>query len=332
MKFGITLANRGVLLGLTTVPRLLALADMVEASLRLDSVWVGDALFVNQRLDALTLLAAIAGRTSRIRLGPSCMATFALRDPRVFAYEWASLDVISGGRTILSVCAGGGSPAAWNAETEAMGIPATERRKRMIENIAVLRHLWTTNAEPFEGTYLRFPGVTMLPKPLQSPCPIWLTTNAGRLENTQIGAGGSDFALRRVGRVADGWMTHSVTPEGFRHALDVIAAAAAAAGRDMNGFGNIITAVMNIQDDEEAAMADAKRYLDLYYDADYTPERLRAWGPIGSPARCAAWIDRFRGSGCQGFTFRLATMNDAEAQLRRLTEEVLPLVSDPRDS
>ena len=54
MKFGITLANRGVLLGLTTVPKLLALADAVEASPRLDSVWVGDALFVNQRGTGLT--------------------------------------------------------------------------------------------------------------------------------------------------------------------------------------------------------------------------------------------------------------------------------------
>jgi alkanesulfonate monooxygenase SsuD/methylene tetrahydromethanopterin reductase-like flavin-dependent oxidoreductase (luciferase family) len=89
MKFGITLSNRGILLGLTTVPKLLALADAAEASLLLDSVWVGDALFVNQRLDALTLLAAIAGRTSRVRLGPGCMGSFALRGPRVFAYEWA---------------------------------------------------------------------------------------------------------------------------------------------------------------------------------------------------------------------------------------------------
>ena len=69
MKFGITLSNRGILLGLTTVPKLLALADAVEACPLMDSIWAGDALFVNQRLDALTLLAATAGRTSRMRLG-----------------------------------------------------------------------------------------------------------------------------------------------------------------------------------------------------------------------------------------------------------------------
>src|SRR5208283_3818643 len=63
MRFGITLANRGILLGLATVRDLLALADAIEACPLLDSIWVGDALFVNPRLNALTLLAAIAGRT-----------------------------------------------------------------------------------------------------------------------------------------------------------------------------------------------------------------------------------------------------------------------------
>ena len=326
MKYGITLGNRGILLGLSTVPKLLELADAVDANPLMDSVWVGDALFVNRRLDSLTLLAAIAGRTKRVRIGPSCMGSFALRDPRTFAYEWASLDVISGGRTILSVCSGGGSAAEWNAETEAMGIPAAQRRKRMIENISIVRHLWTTNDTPFEGEFLRFGPVTMEPKPVQSPCPIWLTTNAGRLGNSQAGAGGSEFALKRVGRIADGWMTHSVTPEGFDRSWSLIQDTGAAAGRDMRGFGNIVTAVLNIQDDTDAAVADAKSYLDAYYGANYTPERLHAWGPIGTPEACAAWIRRFAGTGCQGFTFRLATRGDAMAQLRRLTTEILPMV------
>ena len=61
MNFGITLSNRGVLVGLCTTKDLLMLADAVEASPVMDSVWCGDALFVNRRLDALTLLAAVAG-------------------------------------------------------------------------------------------------------------------------------------------------------------------------------------------------------------------------------------------------------------------------------
>ena len=103
MDFGITLSNRAVPLGLCSARDLLALADAIEACPALDSVWCGDALFVNRRLDALTLLAAVAGRTERVLLGPACMGSFAPRNPLVFAYEWASLDVLSNGRTRLVV-------------------------------------------------------------------------------------------------------------------------------------------------------------------------------------------------------------------------------------
>ena len=87
LRFGITQSNRGVLLGLTTPRDLLRMADVAESCPLIDSVWVGDALFVNRRLDALTFLAAIAGRAERILLGPACMGSYALRNPLVFASE-----------------------------------------------------------------------------------------------------------------------------------------------------------------------------------------------------------------------------------------------------
>src|SRR5215831_16812245 len=194
MNFGITLSNRGIPVGLCSARDLLALADAIEACPVMDSVWCGDALFVNRRLDALTLLAAVAGRTERVLLGPACMGSFALRNPLVFAYEWASLDVLSNGRTRLVVCAGGGGSAAWQAESAALGIPPRERRQRMIENIRVLRHLWTKDDEPFLGQFTSFSNVTLEPKPVQSPCPIWLATNARRPNRRRL-----DDAFRRPG-------------------------------------------------------------------------------------------------------------------------------------
>ena len=169
MNFGITLSNRGVLVGLCSARDLLALADAVEGSPIMDSVWCGDALFVNRRLDALTLLAAVAGRTERVLLGPACMGSFALRNPLVFAYEWASLDVLSNGRTRLVACAGGGAGPLWEAETAALAIAPGDRRKRMIENIHVLRHLWTRDNEPFTGEFTTFAGVT---RPKTSHIPV----------------------------------------------------------------------------------------------------------------------------------------------------------------
>ena len=256
MKFGVTLSNRGVLVGLTTTRDLLDLADAVEASPLMNSAWCGDALFVNRRLDALTLLAAVAGRTGRVLLGPACMGSFALRDPMVFAYEWASLDVISNGRTRLVACAGGGKGPLWEAETAAMGIKPEDRRKHMVENMHVLRHLWTRDNEPFEGNFVKFSNITLEPKPVRNPCPIWLATNAERLSLGQANSGGSEFALTRVGKIADGWMTHSVSPEGFGgKSWDFILKAGGEQGRDMSRFDHVLYHHINVNDDRDASLA-----------------------------------------------------------------------------
>ena len=323
MRFGITLANRGVLLGLTTVKQLLALADAVETSPLLDALWVGDALFVNPRsMPSLCLLPWPAAPSPCFSAPPAwdrshcaihvCSPT---NGPRSTCCRMAAPG--------LSVCSGGGG-GAWDAETAAMDIPPAERRRRMIENVHVLRHLWARDNEPFEGRFIRFSGITLEPKPVQAPCPIWLTTNAARLSSGQSGTGGSALALERVGRVADGWMTHSVSPAEFRRSWAVILAAVTDAGRAIAGFDNVLCHHVNINEDRDAALADGKQFLDLYYAANYSRERLEAWLAYGSPRDVVAQLQRYAGSGCSRVTVRLATMGDAMAQLRRLTEEVLP--------
>ncbi|MFK4583759.1 LLM class flavin-dependent oxidoreductase [Bradyrhizobium ottawaense] len=328
LQFGVTLSNRGVLIGICTPRDLLAVADAVEASTQMDSVWVGDALFVNRRLDALTLLAAVAGRTERVLLGPACMGSFALRNPLVFAYEWASLDQLSCGRTRLVACAGGGAGPIWEAETRALGFASDERRKRMIENIHVLRHLWSRDNEPFDGQYQSFSGVTLEPKPAQSVCPIWLATNAERLSTGQSDSGGSELALRRVGRIADGWMTHSVSPRGFASSWQMIQAAATEAGRPSAVADNVLYHHINIGEDRESTLEDSKKFLDQYYGANYSRQRLESWLTYGSPKQCIEDLRRYRGTGCKRITFRISTMGDPLAQIKRLTEEVLPYVNE----
>ena len=326
MNFGVTLSNRGILVGLTTTKALLALADAVEASPHIDSVWCGDALFVNRRLDALTLLAAVAGRTERVLLGPACMGSFALRNPMVLAYEWASLDQISNGRTRMVACSGGGTGADWEAETAAMGFKAEDRHKLMVEAMAVMRHLWTKDNAPFEGQFFKFSGLTLEPKPIQQPCPLWMATNAGRQTRGEVQMAGSDFALKRVGRIADGWMTHSVSREGFQKSWAMILDTAKEAGRDTSTFDHVLYHHINVNEDAEESLADSKRFLDLYYGANYTRERLEGWLTYGSPARCIEDLKRWKAAGCRRITFRISTMGDPLAQLRRVTQEVLPFV------
>ena len=120
----------------------------------------------------------------------------------------------------------------------------------MIENIHVLRHLWSKDDEPFAGEFTSFSNVTLEPKPVQSPCPIWLATNAERLSKGQADSGGSELALGRVGKIADGWMTHSVSPDGFRRSWDFILAAGRDDGRDMSGFDNVLYHHVNVNDDK----------------------------------------------------------------------------------
>ena len=93
LSFGLSLPNRAVLFGLSA-ETLLKTAEAAEASGAFDSVWVGDNLLFTPRLESVVLLSAIAARTSRVKLGTICLASFPLRDPLLFAIQWASLDLL----------------------------------------------------------------------------------------------------------------------------------------------------------------------------------------------------------------------------------------------
>src|SRR6516165_3722646 len=93
-RFGLTLPNRGVIIGATTVEEMLEMAQWADGA-GWDSVWVGDSIFAKPRLDAMVLLGAIAARTTRVRIGPACFASTPLRNPLLLAYQWASLDFLS---------------------------------------------------------------------------------------------------------------------------------------------------------------------------------------------------------------------------------------------
>src|SRR4051812_34812165 len=127
---------------------LLDLSEVVEEA-GFDSVWVGDSLFSKPRYEPISLLSAISQRTSRVRLGTSCMVS-STRNPLYLALEWATLDVISGGRTIFGT--GMGNPEEGvRREFEAVGLPFERRGSIFDESPAVLRELWTNGRTSFQG-------------------------------------------------------------------------------------------------------------------------------------------------------------------------------------
>jgi alkanesulfonate monooxygenase SsuD/methylene tetrahydromethanopterin reductase-like flavin-dependent oxidoreductase (luciferase family) len=324
LTFGLTLANRGVLLGVNTPAELLELAARAEESGQFDSVWVGDSLFAKPRLDALTLLAAIAGRTRRLLLGPACLASFPLRNPLVFAYEWASLDRIAAGRTRLIVCAGGGSAGDWDAEARALNVPVAERQRRLEEHVTILRRLWSEDRVSHQGRFFQFEDITLEPKPAQQPCPIWLANNPWTVKPDPARV---ERALRRVARLADGWQTHSLRPDIFAEYWQAIKAYALEEGRDPAALDNCLYHNINVNPDREAALEETRRFLDAYYSANYTRERIEAWSALGSPEQCIENLRSFRGSGVRRITIRLCSW-DQQGQLERVVRDVLPRVND----
>src|SRR5687768_17036215 len=213
VRFGISLPNRAVLFGVPP-ELLLQTAERAEAAGCFDSLWVGDNYLSKPRLEALITLAGLATRTKQLRLGTICLASFPLRDPLLLALQWASLDLLSGGRTILAVCIGG-SPnmgPLFAKELEVAGVTSSERAPRMEEGIELLRRFWAPEPVTYEGRFYSYQDVEVLPKPVQERVPIVIAVNPPKGIKPAL----EERALRRVARLADGWQTDGTPPPLFR--------------------------------------------------------------------------------------------------------------------
>lgn len=319
---GLSLPNRGILFGAISVSEMLELAEFADRSGKFDSVWVGDGLIAKPRVEAVASLAAISARTERVKLGVCCLATFPLRQPVVFAAQWASLDVLSGGRSLLAVCLGattersGGNAAA---ELAAAGITGRERVPRLEEGIRLVRALWR-GPTSWDGQFWTFPEVDLEPKPVQDPCPIWIASNPdpARMPERRYRA-----AIQRVATLADGWQTAVTTPEEFGRRWDEIRAAADAAGRDPAALTSSAHLMVNLDKDRAAARAEGKRFLDTYYSMDSSDEILDRWGAFGTTDDVLARIDQYLDRGLDVPILRFASF-DQPRQMELAEQTLLP--------
>jgi alkanesulfonate monooxygenase SsuD/methylene tetrahydromethanopterin reductase-like flavin-dependent oxidoreductase (luciferase family) len=227
-RFGLTLPNRGVVIGATTVAEMLEMAVWADDA-GWDSVWVGDSIFAKPRLDALVLLGALAARTKRVRLGPACFASTPLRNALALAYQWATLDLLSGGRTVFVACQGQPEPGggAFAQEFATFGIEPSSRMRRMEEAIEIMRLTSSREHVDYDGQYNRFRDVTILPRPVQQPVPIWVVSNPDLKKKRNAESG-----FRRVARLGDGWMTTWKSPAEVRQSIQMINDYACDAGRN----------------------------------------------------------------------------------------------------
>jgi probable F420-dependent oxidoreductase len=164
-------------------------------------------------LEPMVLCGALCGVTRNLKLGPMGI-TLPLRNPVYYAKEWATLDVLSGGRAVFGVGVG------WHEkEFAVMNVPYKERGRRMNEMLEAILTLWSGDRVSYEGKYYRFDGVTIDPKPVQRPRPpIWIPGGTSPLDKA-YGQKVPDFTpvLRRIAKYASVWVPHSpATPEMVR--------------------------------------------------------------------------------------------------------------------
>lgn len=289
--------------------QILDLAERAEA-LGFDSVWVGDSVLARPRFEPLVTLAAVAARTSRVRLGTAVLVP-SLRQPVVLANEIATLDHVSGGRLILGLGIGGASPS--NArEFAACGLSISHRVGLFEDGVSVMRRLWAGEEVSFQGRYVQLDAVRLGFRPLQQPGPpLWL-------------AGGVDNAFRRVLRHGTGWFPISSSPEAFAAGWEQIVALGAEMGRDARSLHRALYTTLTIDEDADRADRDMRVFIEAYYG---TPYEVMAGSGLcaGTPERCVAWVNGFIRAGAETIVVRFGSSQQA-TQLDRWMTQVLPYV------
>ncbi len=183
--------------------------------------WTGPYDHRSMFHEPFVLYGYIAAITTRLQLA-TAVIVLPQRQTALVAKQAAEVDVLSHGRLILGVGIG------WNAvEYEALGMSFTNRGRRIEEQIAVMRALWTGEVVDFKGRWHRIDRAGLNPLPVQRPIPIWMGGGWDRFERKIV-----EPALRRIARIADGWFTHLPANDDNRAVMDAFRRLVQEEGRD----------------------------------------------------------------------------------------------------
>ena len=221
--------------------------------------WRGPYTVQHQFHEPFVLFGYLAAITSRVELVTGVLI-LPQRQTALVAKQAAEVDVLSGGRLRLGVGIG------WNpVEYEALGENFHNRGKRIEEQVAVLRELWTRPVVNFAGRWHRIPEAGINPLPVQRPIPVWM-------------GGASEVVMERIGRIADGWFPQMKPGDTARRLLDIIRRSARQAGRDPTSIG--IEARINLR---EGSPDDWRAQLDEWQKLGATHVGINTMG-MGLPS------------------------------------------------
>ena len=304
MQCGLILPNLGALANPSTLTKLAVRAE----ELRFDGVFASDHLALpttpgsrypyrsdgtfplrpdEDLLEPVTTLAYLAAITTRIKLGFSVLV-LPYRHAVLNAKMLSTLDVYSGGRLIVGVGVG------WmKEEFEVLDSDYDNRGQVTDEHIRLLQALWRRDEPEFAGTYYRFTGMTMYPKPFQKPHPpIWT-------------GGISRRALRRAAQLSDGWHGVRMTPHEIEKVGTQLRELRSETGRDSLQFDVSLRTGMDLTN---SALPQNR-----------LPMR-------GSPEQVAEDVIHYREAGLTYLVLEPRARDESEflEQMERFAEEVRP--------
>ena len=275
-----------------------------------DSLWFSDRIIgKGATLEPIVTIAALSGRKGMMKFGTNALI-MPLRNPVIVAKELATLDFLSNGRLLLVAGLGGEDPR----EYEACGVSKAERAPRTDEALQALNILWTQDEATFHGKYYNFENISVEPKPVQKPGPpIWI-------------GGRSDAALRRTGRLGEGWLPSAITPKECRDGIEAIQVYAAESDRTIEDDHYGVSIICAIADTKEAALelaapALARRREDV---------SLEAYTALGTPEMIQERLKQYVEAGITKFVLRPHGPPGVwEAQAERLAKEVIVPMQTP---
>jgi alkanesulfonate monooxygenase SsuD/methylene tetrahydromethanopterin reductase-like flavin-dependent oxidoreductase (luciferase family) len=268
-------------------------------------------LFGAPWLDGLTALAAAIERSGDLMLATT-IALVSVRGPVALAKALAAIDLLSAGRVVAGV--GPGSSAR---DYDAVGVPFDDRWKRFDEAVAVLRGLLGRAPVPGRTRYYALPDGELAPAPARDGgIPVW------------IGSWGSEAGLRRVARLADGWLAsaYNTTPKGFASGRERLATELARAGRDAAAFPNALATMWTWVTEDRAERDRVLRDV-LAPLLRRDPEQVGDQVCIGSAEHCARLLSRYAAAGCR--LVYVWPLGDEPRQLELLAAEVAPRIKRP---
>jgi probable F420-dependent oxidoreductase len=278
--------------------------DICEST-EIDSVWFSERLSSPVPVpEPMTTMAAIAARTRRLKFGPSVLIA-PFRSPVVMAREIAMIDYLSQGRMLPAVGVG----VEQDREFRAAGVPFKERARRTDEAIEIMRACWTGAEVTVRGQFWDLENIVVQPAPVQQPMPLWI-------------GGNSEAAMRRAGRLGDGWIPSFITPEQFRIGVETTQAFAAERGREVpvDHFGALFYFCLHA--DPATARSIAAPFIPRNRVDDASLAACTAFGPPDVVReRLEAYV---KGGGSKFILRPMCPPEMVLGQIERLAAEVVP--------